>query len=75
MPNLTPPLLTVTIPNILRPLAGWKRKIEVADSEAGTEDDEERKCPRWGDFLALLILSASECSSVGNVGIKRGMLT
>ena len=75
MPNLTPPLLAVTIANILRPLAGWKRKMEVADSEAETEDDEERKFPNWGDFLASLILSPSERSSVGNIGIKRGMLT
>ena len=75
LPNLAPPLLAFTIPNILRPLAGWKRKMEVADSEAETEDDKEKKRSQLGDFLALLIHSPSECSSVGNVGIKRGMLT
>lgn len=48
---------------------------DVADSEAETEDDEERKRPGLGEFLALLILSPSERSSVGNVGIGLGLLT
>ena len=51
------------------------RMGDVVDSEAETEDDEERKHPGLGEFLALLILSPSERSSVGNVGIGLGMLT